>query len=172
MKDGGIVLAALLLTAGCALADDGGFGLDNERAQAIYWEYSGAVIEDYAEVETAERSFAFILFKQEQRRMMKVYFASEFGWTDWFTTAEGVPQGGRGRLETDGESVTVSAADRNGGLRTITYAWDAAMPNEPKGTEESRKQFVGGFRLTAYDGVRVDADGVIHLPRAMRRSSC
>ena len=62
----GIVLAALLLTVGCALADDSGFGLDNERAQAIYWEYSGAVIEDYAEVETAGRSFAFILFKQEQ----------------------------------------------------------------------------------------------------------
>ena len=40
MKRWGIVLAALLLTAGCALADDGGFGLDNERAQAIYWEYS------------------------------------------------------------------------------------------------------------------------------------
>ena len=73
MKRWGIVLAALLLTAGCALADDSGFRLDNERAQAIYWEYSGAVIEDYAEVETAERSFAFILFKQEQRRMMKVY---------------------------------------------------------------------------------------------------
>lgn len=163
MKRWGIVLAALLLTAGCALADDSGFGLDNERAQAIYWEYSGAVIEDYAEVETAERSFAFILFKQEQRRMMKVYFASEFGWTDWFATAEGVPQGGRGRLETDGESVTISAADGNGGLRTITYAWDAAMPNEPKGTEESRKQFVGGFRLTAYDGARVDEDGVIHF---------
>ena len=155
MKRWGIILAALLLTVGCALADDGGFGLDNERAQAIHWEYSGAVIEDYAEVETAERSFAFILFKQEQRRMMKVYFASKFGWTDWFATAEGVPQGGRGRLETDGESVTVSAADRNGGLRTITYAWDAAMPNEPKGTAESRKQFVGGFRLTAYDGTRV-----------------
>ena len=163
MKRWGIILAALLLTVGCALADDGGFGLDNERAQAIYWEYSGAVIEDYAEVETAGRTFAFILFKQEQRRMVKVYFDSEFGWTDWFVTAEGVPQGGRGRLETDGESVTVSAADRNGGLRTITYAWDAAMPNEPKGTEESRKQFVGGFRLTAYDGARVDADGVIHF---------
>ena len=163
MKRWGIVLAALLLTVGCALADDGGSGLDNERAQAIYWEYSGAVIEDYAEVETAGRTFAFILFKQEQRRMMKVYFDSEFGWTDWFVTAEGVPQGGRGRLETDGESVTVSAADRSGGLRTITYAWDAAMPNEPKGTEESRKQFVGGFRLTAYDGARVDTDGVIHF---------
>lgn len=95
MKRWGIILAALLLTVGCALADDGGFGLDNERAQAIHWEYSGAVIEDYAEVETAERSFAFILFKQEQRRMMKVYFASKFGWTDWFATAEGVPQGGR-----------------------------------------------------------------------------
>ena len=45
MKRWGIVLAVLLLTAGCALADDSGFGLDNERAQAIYWEYSGAVIE-------------------------------------------------------------------------------------------------------------------------------
>ena len=56
MKRWGIVLAALLLTVGCALADDSGFGLDNEQAQAIYWEYSGAVIEDYAEVETAERS--------------------------------------------------------------------------------------------------------------------
>lgn len=102
MKRWGIVLAALLLTAGCALADDSGFGLDNERAQAVYWEYSGAVIEDYAEIETAGRTFAFILFKQEQRRMVKVYFDSEFGWTDWFVTAEGVPQGGRGRLETDG----------------------------------------------------------------------
>ena len=163
MKRWGIVLAALLLTAGCALADDGGFGLDNERAQAVYWEYSGAVIEDYAEVETAGRTFAFILFKQEQRRMVKVYFDSELGWTDWFVTAEGVPQGGRGRLETDGESVMISAADGNGGLRTITYAWDAAMPNEPKGTEEDRKQFVGGFRLAAYDGARVDADGVIHF---------
>ena len=111
MKRWGIVLAALLLTAGCALADDSGFGLDNERAQAVYWEYSGAVIEDYAEVETAERTFAFILFKQEQRRMVKVYFDSEFGWTDWFVTAEGVPQGGRGRLETEGESVTISADD-------------------------------------------------------------
>ena len=98
MKRWGIILAALLLTVGCALADDGGFGLDNERAQAIHWEYSGAVIEDYAEVETAGRTFAFILFKQEQRRMVKVYFDSEFGWTDWFVTAEGVPQGGRGRL--------------------------------------------------------------------------
>lgn len=163
MKRWGIILAALLLTAGCALADDSGFGLDNERAQAVYWEYSGAVIEDYAEVETAERTFAFILFKQEQRRMVKVYFDSEFGWTDWFVTAEGVPQGGRGRLETDGESVTISAADGNGGLRTITYAWDAAMPNEPKGTLEDRKQFVGGFRLAAYDGARVDTDGVIHF---------
>ena len=95
--------------------------------------------------------------------MVKVYFDSEFGWTDWFVTAEGVPQGGRGRLETDGESVTISAADGNGGLRTITYAWDAAMPNEPKGTVEDRKQFVGGFRLAAYDGARVDADGVIHF---------
>ena len=95
MKRWGIVLAALLLTAGCALADDSGFGLDNARAQAVYWEYSGAVIEDYAEVETAGRTFAFILFKQEQRRMVKVYFDSEFGWTDWFVTAEGVPQGGR-----------------------------------------------------------------------------
>ena len=163
MKRWGIVLAALLLTAGCALADDSGFGLDNERAQAVYWEYSGAVIEDYAEIETAGRTFAFILFKQEQRRMVKVYFDSEFGWTDWFVTAEGVPQGGRGRLETDGESVTISAADGNGGLRTITYAWDAAMPNEPKGTLEDRKQFVGGFRLAAYDGARVDTDGVIHF---------
>ena len=163
MKRWGIVLAALLLTAGCALADDSGFGLDNERAQAIYWEYSGAVIEDYAEVETAGRTFAFILFKQEQRRMAKVYFDSEFGWTDWFVTAEGVPQGGRGRLETDGESVTISAADGNGGLRTITYAWDAAMLNEPKGTVEDLKQFVGGFRLAAYDGARVDTDGVIHF---------
>ena len=63
MKRWGIVLAALLLTVGCALADDSGFGLDNERAQAVYWEYSGAVIEDYAEVETAGRTFAFILFK-------------------------------------------------------------------------------------------------------------
>ena len=91
------------------------------------------MIEDYAEVETAERSFAFILFKQEQRRMMKVYFASKFGWTDWFATAEGVPQGGRGRLETDGESVTVSAADRNGGLRTDVYkrqAYDRAKIDE------------------------------------------
>ena len=95
--------------------------------------------------------------------MVKVYFDSEFGWTDWFVTAEGVPQGGRGRLETDGESVTISAADGNGGLRTITYAWDAAMPNEPKGTVEDRKQFVGGFRLAAYDGARVDTDGVIHF---------
>ncbi len=43
-------------------------GLDNERAQAVYWEYSGAVIEDYAEVESQGRTFAFILFKQEQRR--------------------------------------------------------------------------------------------------------
>ena len=163
MKRWGIILAALLLTVGCALADDDGFGLDNERAQVVYWEYSGAVIEDYAEVETAGRTFAFILFKQEQRRMVKVYFDSEFGWTDWFVTEEGVPQGGRGRLETDGESVTVSAADRTGGLRSISYAWDAAMPNEPKGTEESRKQFVGGFRLTAYDGAQVDADGVIHF---------
>ena len=93
MKRWGIVLAALLLTAGCALADDSGFGLDNERAQAVYWEYSGAVIEDYAEIETAGRTFAFILFKQEQRRMVKVYFDSEFGWTDWFVTAEGVPAG-------------------------------------------------------------------------------
>ena len=32
MKRWGIVLAALLLTAGCALADDGGFGLDNVQA--------------------------------------------------------------------------------------------------------------------------------------------
>ncbi|MFR5785696.1 MAG: hypothetical protein ACLUHE_00150 [Christensenellales bacterium] len=33
-------------------------------------------------------------------------------------TAEGaLPQGGRGRLETDGESVTISAADGNGGLQ-------------------------------------------------------
>lgn len=95
--------------------------------------------------------------------MVKVYFDSEFGWTDWFATAEGVPQGGRGRLETDGESVTISAADGNSGLRTITYAWDAAMPNEPKGTVEDRKQFVGGFRLAAYDGARVDTDGVIHF---------
>ena len=73
MKRWGIVLAALLLTVGCALADDGGSGLDNERTQAIYWEYSGAVIEDYAEVETTERSFAFILFKQEQRRMKNCF---------------------------------------------------------------------------------------------------
>lgn len=36
MKRWGIVLAVLLLMAGCALADDGGFGLDNERAQAVY----------------------------------------------------------------------------------------------------------------------------------------
>ena len=44
MKRWGIILAALLLTAGCALADDSGFGLDNERAQAVYWEYSGKVV--------------------------------------------------------------------------------------------------------------------------------
>ena len=28
---------------------------------------------------------------------------------------------------------------------------------------EDRKQFVGGFRLTAYDGARVDEDDVIHF---------
>ena len=73
MKRWGIVLAALLLTAGCALADDGGFGLDNERAQAVYWEYSGAVIEDYAEIETAGRTFAFILFKQVPSSIMRKF---------------------------------------------------------------------------------------------------
>ena len=65
MKRWGIVLAALLLTAGCALADDSGFGLDNERAQAVYWEYSGAVIEDYAEIETAGRTFASCLSRSK-----------------------------------------------------------------------------------------------------------
>ena len=122
MKRWGIILAALLLTVGCALADDGGFGLDNERAQAIHWEYSGAVIEDYAEVETAERSFAFILFKQEQRRMMKVYFASKFGW-DGLVCDGGGRAAGRTRSAGNGWGIrrTVSAADRNGGLRTITY---------------------------------------------------
>lgn len=89
--------------------------------------------------------------------MVKVYFDSEFGWTDWFVTAEGVPQGGRGRLETDGESVTISAADGNGGLRTITYAWDAAMPNEPKGTERAGNSLsaVSGWRrMTAREWTR------------------
>ena len=131
MKRWGIVLAALLLTAGCALADDSGFGLDNERAQAVYWEYSGAVIEDYAEVETAGRTFAFILFKQEQRRMVKVYFDSEFGWTDWFVTAEGVPQGdGRERRPADdhlrmGRGDAERAEGHGGGPETVCRRFQA-----------------------------------------------
>ncbi|MFR8438611.1 MAG: hypothetical protein ACLVCR_05105 [Lachnospiraceae bacterium] len=50
MKRWGIMLAALLLIAAGALADGGdSTGLDGMRAQAIYWSYPGALIEDYSE---------------------------------------------------------------------------------------------------------------------------
>lgn len=51
MKRWGIMLAALLLIAAGALADGGdSTGLDGMRAQAIYWSYPGALIEDYSEM--------------------------------------------------------------------------------------------------------------------------
>lgn len=120
MKRWGLMLAALLLIAAGALADGGdSTGLDGMRAQAIYWSYPEALIEDYSEMTLNGRVYALILFRHEGKQKLQISYrddeeSEESDWTDWFTTDGALPQGERAQLETDGESVTISATDREG----------------------------------------------------------
>ena len=120
MKRWGLMLAALLLIAAGALADGGdSTGLDGMRAQAIYWSYPEALIEDYSEMALNGRVYALILFRHEGKQKLQISYrddeeGEESDWTDWFTTEGALPQGERAQLETDGESVTISAMDGKG----------------------------------------------------------
>ena len=156
------MLATLLLLAAGALADGGGFGLDDRMAQSVYWSYPQALIEDYSEMTLSGRRYAFVLFRNEGKRILKISYQDGYDWKDWFATADAVPQGERAQLETDGESLTIAAADGNG-ARTVTYTWYADVPNEPIGDAQYKDWLRGGFRLTAYDGVRVEQNGVLHF---------
>ena len=163
------MLAALLLIAAGALADGGdSTGLDGMRTQAIYWSYPGALIEDYSEMTLNGRLYAFVLFQHEEKQKLQISYQvetedGEMGWLDWFTTEDAVPQGKRGQLETEGQSITISAVDMKGKQQTVTYTWDADVPNEPIGNLLYRDWVNGGFRLTAFDGIRVEQDGTLHF---------
>ena len=67
------MLAALLLVAAGALAGGGdSTGLDGMRAQAIYWSYPGALIEDYSEMTMHGRVCALILYRHEEKQKMQI----------------------------------------------------------------------------------------------------
>ena len=106
------MLAALLLIAAGALADGGdSTGLDGMRAQAIYWSYPEALIEDYSEMTLNGRVYALILFRHEGKQKLQISYrddeeGEESDWTDWFTTEGALPQGERAqRLRTSGCSI-------------------------------------------------------------------
>lgn len=110
---------------GGALADGGdSTGLDGMRAQAIYWSYPEALIEDYSEMTLNGRVYALILFRHEGKQKLQISYrddeeSEESDWTDWFTTDGALPQGERAQLETDGESVTISATDGKGVRQSV-----------------------------------------------------
>ena len=157
MKRWGIMLAALLLIAAGALADGGdSTGLDGMRAQAIYWSYPEALIEDYSEMTLNGRVYALILFRHEGKQKLQISYrddeeGEESDWTDWFTTEGALPQGERAQLETDGESVTISATDGKGVRQSVTYTWYTYMPKTWIGQPcYDENEWKNGFRLTAY----------------------
>ena len=169
MKRWCIVLAALLLTAAGALADGGdSSGLDGMQAQDIYRHYPQTLIEDYSEMTLNGRLYAFVLFRHEEKQALQISYLYEYSygekrWVDWFTTEDAVPQSERAQLETDGQNLTISATDGNGGQKAVTYTWFADVPNEPIGDPLYKDWLNGGFRLTAYDGVRVEQNGTLHF---------
>ena len=166
------MLAALLLIAAGALADGGdSMGLDGMRAQAIYWSYPGALIEDYSEMTLNGRVYALILFRHEGKQKLQISYrddeeGEESDWTDWFTTEGALPQGERAQLETDGESVTISATDGKGVRQSVTYTWYTYMPKTWIGQPcYDENEWKNGFRLTAYDGVKLEW---VHYTRLLR----
>ena len=163
MKRWGIMLAALLLIAAGALADGGdSTGLDGMRAQAIYWSYPEALIEDYSEMTLNGRVYALILFRHEGKQKLQISYrddeeGEESDWTDWFTTEGALPQGERAQLETDGESVTISATDGKGVRQSVTYTWYTYMPKTWIGQPgDDENEWKNGVMLTADDGVKLE----------------
>ena len=166
------MLAALLMIAAGALADGGdSTGLDGMRAQAIYWSYPEALIEDYSEMTLNGRVYALILFRHEGKQKLQISYrddeeGEESDWTDWFTTEGALPQGERAQLETDGESVTISATDEKGVRQSVTYTWYTYMPKTWIGQPcYDENEWKNGFRLTAYDGVKLEW---VHYTRLLR----
>lgn len=93
----------------------------------------------------------------------------ESDWTDWFTTEGALPQGERAQLETDGESITISATDGKGVRQSVTYTWYTYMPKTWIGQPcYDENEWKNGFRLTAYDGVKVEL-GALHQAAALCR---
>ena len=166
------MLAALLLIAAGALADGGdSMGLDGMRAQAIYWSYPGALIEDYSEMTLNGRLYSLVLFWHDGKQALQISYRdeeddAESDWTDWFTTEDALPQGERAQLETDGESVTISATDGKGVRQSVTYTWYTYMPKTWIGQPcYDENEWKNGFRLTAYDGVKLEW---VHYTRLLR----
>lgn len=72
------MLAALLLIAAGAMADGGdSTGLDGMRAQAIYWSYPEALIEDYSEMTLNGRVYALILFRHEGKQKLQISYRDD-----------------------------------------------------------------------------------------------
>ncbi|MFR5797106.1 MAG: hypothetical protein ACLUI3_17245, partial [Christensenellales bacterium] len=77
-----------------------------------------------------------------------------------------MPQGERAQLETDGESVTISATNGNGERQSVTYTWYTYMPKTWIGQPcYDENEWKNGFRLTAYDGVKLEW---VHYTRLLR----
>ena len=172
MKRWGILLIVLWLLAAGALADGGdSTGLDGMRAQEIYWSYPEALIEDYSEMTLNGRVYSLILFRHEGKQKLQISYRDEeedeeSDWTDWFTTEGALPQGERAQLETDGESVTISATNGNGERQSVTYTWYTYMPKAWIGDPRYRdNEWKNGFRLTAYDGVKLEFEHYTMLLR-------